>query len=72
MTKIVRTVTSLKPSDFMKGVQNERCYGLITNDLQLYTVLTWSNRTMNNENIVRADHKVVGFERANELNARRP
>lgn len=55
-------VIEFKPSDFTRGVANERCYGLITNDQRLYTILTWSDRVeIKPGHNSLADHKFVAI-----------
>jgi hypothetical protein len=66
-------VQEFRPSDFINGVVHDRCYGLITNDGAMYTILTLASqvaRTGGGHAL--ADAKVVLIARATELNARRP
>jgi hypothetical protein len=62
-------VFEFKPSDFIGGTQFERCYGLITSDLQTFTILTASQSASipSGQGNYRSDSKFVKVAKARLL-----
>ena len=66
-------VLEFRPSDYNMNVAHDRCYGLITSNLGLYTITTQAPHVaLAAGGHAQADQRVVRIEVANELNARRP
>jgi hypothetical protein len=61
-------VFAFRPSDFVGDTPHTRCYGLITSDLQVFTVLTGdSQTTLPNGTRTRSDYRFLKIAKAHLL-----